>query len=361
MNLDNILKERNVPDLMTSLNGEKVTTKEQFAKRREELLEIIQKNEYGYMPGAPDKMEVEVTNEPPNFAAGKATKRELLFTLTVDGVTRSFPVVSVIPNNKKNVPAFVFMNFSFDSPDRYLPTEEIIDNGFAVFSFHAHGATSDNNDFTTGVAPLFARGERESTAPGKIAMWAWCAMRIMDYIETIEAIDKENVAVIGHSRLGKTALLAGALDERFKYVISNDSGCSGAAITRGKEGETVPVITNVFPFWFCPSYVEHANDFETLGYDQHFLMALTAPRYLMVGSAKEDLWADPASEFLGAYAASAAWRVLGKTGLVTKDEIPAPKTVLPEGDVLYQVRFGTHYMSREDWCEYMNFIKSKMN
>ena len=361
MILENILKERKVPDLMTNLAGEKVTTKEQFTARRKELLEIIQKNEYGYIPAAPDKMEVEITNQPPNFVAGKATRRDLLFTLTVDGVTRSFPVVSVIPNGAEKVPAFVFMNFSLDSPDKYLPSEEIVDNGFAVFSFHAHKATTDNADFTTGIAPLFTRGEREATAPGKIAMWAWCAMRVMDYIETLDVIDSDNVAVVGHSRLGKTALLTGAYDERFKYVISNDSGCSGAAITRAKVGETVPAITNVFPFWFCPDYVAHANDFESLEYDQHFLLALTAPRYLMVGSAKEDIWADPASEFLGAYAASPAWEIYSKRGLVCEDSIPAPKTVLPEGDVLYQVRFGTHYMSREDWGIYMDFIKSKMN
>ena len=353
MVIENIIKERNIPSLM-----EKGVD---FSARREQLKKILQEREYGYIPRKPDAMEVTVAKDYPNFCAGKAKKLDLNFSVTLDGVTCSFPVTSVIPLSEGKHPAFVFMNFAGECPDRYNPAEEITDNGFAIFCFHHSAATTDNGDFTTGVAPLFIRGEeREPTAPGKIAMWAWCAMRVMDYIETLDNIDLDNIAVIGHSRLGKTALVAGAFDERFKYVISNDSGCSGAAITRGKVGETVEVITNVFPFWFCPNYKTERDSFEDLGYDQHFLLALTAPRYLCIGSAKEDLWADPESEFLAAYLASEAWEQYGKVGLVTPDAIPTPKTVLPEGDVMYQLRFGTHYLSREDWGEYMRYIKSKM-
>ena len=354
------IKRRNIPELMTFLSGEAVKDEKSFLARREELKKILQEKEYGYIPGKPDKMTVDIEEKIPNFAAGKAKRLELTFNLTVGDVTCSFPAVSVIPKSEGPHPAFVFMNFSPDVPDKYHPAEELVDAGFAIFSFYHSAATTDNGDFTTGVAPLFIKGEREATAPGKIAMWAWCAMRVMDYIETLDSIDLSNVAVVGHSRLGKTALVAGAFDERFKYVISNDSGCSGAAITRGKVGETVEVITNVFPFWFCPNYTTERDNFENAGYEQHFLLALTAPRYLMIGSAKEDLWADPASEFLSAYMASEAWHIFGKRGIVAGDEIPEAKSVLSDGEVMYQVRFGTHYFSREDWGEYVNFIRAKM-
>ena len=360
MLITDALKGRNIPDLMTALSGEAVTDEKSFLLRREELKEIVQKNIYGYIPKKPDAMTVDSEIKYPNFAAGKAKRVELTFNVTVDGVTKSFPVTSAIPTCDGPHPAFIFMNFSKEVPDKYLPSEELVDAGFAVFSFNYSTATSDNGDFTTGVAPLFVGEERKPTDPGKIAMWAWCAMRVMDYVETLDCIDKDNIAIIGHSRLGKTALVVGAFDERFKYVISNDSGCSGAAITRGKVGETVEVITNVFPYWFCPKYKDERDNFENAGYDQHFLAALSAPRYLMIGSAKEDLWADPASEFLTAHLVSDAWRIYGKRGLVSGDEIPEAKTVLPEGEIMYQVRYGTHYLSREDWGEYVRFIKAKM-
>ena len=354
------LNGRNIPDLLTSFSGEKVTDIKSFLARKEEIKKLLQEKEYGFIPQPPEKMTVDAEEKFPNFAAGKAKRLELTFNVTVNGETRSFPAVSVIPKKEGPHPAFIFINFRPDVPDRLLPSEEIVDEGFAVFSFNYSTATTDNGDFTTGVAPLFVGEERRPTDPGKIAMWAWCAMRVMDYVETLDNIDLDNVAVIGHSRLGKTALLTGAFDERFKYVISNDSGCSGAAITRGNVGESVEYITDVFPHWFCPNYKDERDNFENAGYDQHFLLALSAPRYLMIGSAKEDLWADPKSEFLSAYIASDAWKLYGKRGLVAGDEIPEAKSVLPDGEVMYQVRYGTHYLSREDWGEYIKFIKSKM-
>ncbi len=360
MNIKQILDERNVPELMKLKTGRKIKNSADFAKRREELKKIMQEEEYGYIPAPPEAMKVE-TKDFPNFCAGKAVRKDLTFTVTIDGKDFSFPVISVIPKSDKPVPAFVFINFTPEfSNNRYLPIEEITDNGFALFVVHYNHITSDDGNFKNGIAPIFRRGRTKQTAPGKIAMWAWAAMRVMDYVQTLDSIDKDNIAVVGHSRLGKTALVCGGYDERFKYVISNDSGCSGAAITRGKQGETPEVITRVFPFWFCPRYAKNAKEFESGKYDQHFLMALTAPRVLMVGSAEEDLWADPESEFLGAAAASEAWKLLGRRGLVYGDEIPVAKCVLDEGDVFYHVRKGTHYLSREDWAIYMSNIKKCM-
>ena len=186
-------------------------------------------------------------------------------------------------------------------------------------------------------------------------------MRVMDYIETLDSIDKENVAVVGHSRLGKTAMVAGGFDERFKYVISNDSGCGGAAITRGKVGETFEWMAGVIPHWFCPRWLDKVKSGIELPYDQNFLAALTVPRHLMIGSAENDEWSDPESEFLNCASTNEAYALYGKNGLVYGDEIPKAKSVLGEGEALYHIRKGDHYFSREDWLVYMEYIDKKIS
>jgi len=359
--LSSKLKERKIPELLLDASGKPITTASTFELHRNELKKLLQEEEYGFLPERPDIMTVEAETTNSSFLAGKAIYTIYKFTVTVGEKTYAFPVRAVVPKGEGKHPAFIHINFRPDVPDLYQPTEEILDDGFAIFSFCYKELTSDDGDFTNGVASLFTDGKRGDCAPGKIAMWAWGAMRVMDFIETLDAIDAENVAVIGHSRLGKTALFAGALDERFKYVISNNSGCSGAAITRGKCGEDPETIARVFPFWFCPRYVNNSKKFSDYStYDQHFLLALSAPRYLLVGSAEEDLWADPESEFLSAYAASDAYKLYGLSGLITPDEIPKAKATLPLGEICYHVRHGAHFLSREDWRVYMEFIKSKM-
>jgi len=144
------------------------------------------------------------------------------------------------------------VNFRDDNPDRYQPTEEIIDNGFAVLTVCYKDVTSDDGDFTNGLAGvLFPDGKRGADDSGKISMWAWAASRLLDYAETLsDKLDLEKSVVCGHSRLGKTALVAAMFDSRFKFSYSNDSGCSGAALARGTTGETVEDICDRFPFWF---------------------------------------------------------------------------------------------------------------
>jgi len=348
---------RNLPELMKLNSGKQINNHFDFERRREEIKTILQEEEYGYIPPRPDHLSVELENEDSNFCAGKCIRRDLTFTVTFKEKTFSFPVISSIPKLSGRIPAFIFINFTAQAPDKYLPSEEICDNGFAVFSFCYSDITSNDANFKNGIAPLFRRTRARQSAPGKIAMWAWAAMRVMDYVQTLNQIDTDNIAIIGHSTLGKSALLAGGFDDRFKYVISNDSGCSGAAIMRGKCGESVSAISNAFPFLFCPRYTANAAKFEERGYDQHFLLALCAPRHLMIGSAEEDILSDPKSEFLSAYAASEAYRIYGFKGLSSVEGIPKAKSVICTDRILYQYRHGAPYMSREDWAEYINYIK----
>jgi len=352
---------RGIPDALRYNDGSRVNTPEDFERRREEIKEILAKEEYGYIPDKPVKLRAECVETDEKFLAGKAPLKKIILHAECKGGECSFPIYSVVPKKNGPHPAFVHINFRDSVPDRYMPSEELCDLGFAVFSFSYNDVSPDREDgFTEGIAALLSPKKRSSSAPGKIALWAWAAMRVMDYIETLPEIDKENVAVVGHSRLGKTALVTGGYDERFRYVISNDSGCAGAALERGKTGERIPDITENCPRWFCPNYVENAYRFAERGYDQNFLLALSVPRHIMIGSAKEDLWADPTGEFLSLLETNRAYSVYGMEGLVHENLIPKAKSILGEGDALYQIREGVHYFSREDWLAYTDFILRKM-
>ena len=220
--------------------------------------------------------------------------------------------------------------------------------------------TSDNDDYTNGLAGLiYPDGVRKNaTDSGKIMMWAWANMRVMDYAMQLPQLDHKNGAIAGHSRLGKTSLVTGMLDERFQYIISNDSGCSGTAITRGKVGEQISQITKRFPYWFCENYKKYV-DHNDLTFDQHMLLATIAPRTVLIGSAVEDVWADPDSEYLSCVAASFAWENLGEKGFVAPDRLPVVGADFREGNICYHLRDGLHYFSRRDWGVYMSIIQEK--
>lgn len=179
----------------------------------------------------------------------------------------------------------------------------------------------------------------------------------MDYACTVPEIDHDRIGVVGHSRLGKTALLAGALDERFFCAFSNDSGCSGAALARGTKGETVGKIYQNFPYWFCEKYGTYAEQEDTMPFDQHFLLAAIAPRRVYVASASQDCWADPENEYLSCIAAGEYYRNMGLKGFIRPDRDPVPGDCFGEGEIGYHLRAGTHYLSREDWGHFMEYMR----
>ena len=347
----------NLPDLLRFSDGKNVAGKEQWAERREEIKKIICAEEYGFLPPAPISVRWETIKTDSSFCAGKADLSAVLITAQLENGEFSFPINCVIPKTRRPCPAFLHINFRDLVPDRYMPSEEICDNGFAAVSFCYNDVTSDDGDFSDGLAGIIYKdSERTADSPGKIALWAWAAMRVMDYMQTLESIDKRNIAVVGHSRLGKTALLAGALDERFAFTISNDSGCSGAAVARGKIGEKIKDICNTFPYWFCENYRKYIDREETLPFDQHFLLSLIAPRKLYVASAEEDDWADPKSEFLSCAAAGKVYEFLGEKGFVCPDRFPLANESLHDGSIGYHVREGQHYLSRYDWRRFIEYI-----
>ena len=325
---------------------------------REKMLEILQTEEYGFMPKKPDAVSWKITEKYiPSFCAGKAISRKVDITVDINGGRFTFPVYASIPSKEGCHPFFVCINFRDCVPDRYIPVEEIVDNGFGVLSFCYNDVTTDNADFTNGLAGvLFKDGKRAPTDPGKIAIWAWAAQRVLDYAETLsDRLDLEKSVVCGHSRLGKTALVAAMFDERFKFSYSNDSGCSGAALARGTTGETVEDICDRFPFWFCENYKKYSKNESNMPFDQHYLIASIAPRYVLIGSAKEDAWAHPQSEQLACVAASPAF----KNGFQCENRFAEVGDEFFNGDIGYHMRKGTHYFSREDWSKLIKFVSLK--
>lgn len=322
---------------------------------REKMLEILQEQVYGKIPPAPESISFKTEEKVfPFFCAGKAVCNKITATCVINNEEFSFPFFASLPTDEKKHPFFIHINFDDSVFCKYMPIEEVIDNGFAVLSFCHNDVTKDNDDFSDGLAGvLFKNGARKPDDPGKIAMWAWAAHRVMDYAETMNhVLDLDCAVVCGHSRLGKATLLAAASDERFPFAYSNNSGCTGAALSRGKQGETVRFICNRFPYWFCENYQKYADNEQSMAFDQHYLVASVAPRRVLVGSASEDAWADPVSEQLCCFAASPAF----KKGFVCPDRRANIGEEFFHGDIGYHLRKGNHYFSREDWQKLIKFV-----
>lgn len=353
------LTKLRLPELLLFNDGSPVDTAEKAVRRQAEIKELLQAEIYGRFPKKA-AVAFELISRDEHAFANKAVQS--LYSLCFQELGGfSFPVRTVFPKCSEVPPLFVFMNFRDDLPDRYYPAEEIVDNGFAVASFCYKDVTSDDGDFGNGLSGALGIDRIKDDAAGKICLWAWAASETLDFVEILGGFDKNNVAVMGHSRLGKTALVVGAFDERFRFVFSNDSGCGGASVTRQKTGESVDAICSNFNYWFCPAYEKYRNNEEAMPFDQHFLLALSAPRQIVVSSADEDKWADPFSEFLCCAAVSPFYELFGGKGLICPDRLPEIGDAFFEGSVGYQLRGGSHYLSRADWQKYMEFMRLKMN
>jgi hypothetical protein len=389
-----------LPDPLLRVAGQKVISSEQWnAERRPELLRLFEAHIYGEVPQPARLLRptFEVHSEYQNALGGTAIRREVAILFSKNPHGPRMDLLIYLPKTAGralHVPTFLGLNFAGnhavhrdpgitlsrqwmrDDPNRGIaghratessrgadaaswPVERILARGYALATAYYGDVDPDYDDgFANGVHPLFYQPGQTHPGPGEwgsVAAWAWGLSRALDYLESAPEIDRTKVVLMGHSRLGKTALWAGAQDRRFAIVISVQSGCGGAALSRRDFGETVERINISFPHWFCTNFRRYNAHEDLLPIDQHELIALIAPRPVLICSAAEDLWADPKGEFLAAAAADPVYRLLGTDGLgVTEMPTPAPKQLV-KSTIGYHIRPGTHAVTADDWEAFMDF------
>jgi len=381
-----------VPDVLETFKGKKVkNVKKWERKRRPELLKFFNQNVYGEIPGELKYTSFDLVEESDNAFNGKALRKQVEISVQKNDLTLNFTILMYLPKTENKVPIFAGYNFygnhtvttdvnviiseawsrnneSFGIVNNQLTEqsrgvrtnrwaiEKIVDAGYGLATIYYGEIDPDKNDFSDGIHPFFYVDDQQQPASnewGSISAWAWGLSRAMDYFEADSKVDESKVIVFGHSRLGKTSLWTGASDQRFAGVISNNSGCGGAALSKRRFGETVWRINKSFPHWFCKNFRMYSKNEEILPTDQHGLIALIAPRPVYVASAEEDRWADPRGEFLSAYYATPVYELYGKKG-ISSNNMPNVNNPI-QNTVAYHIRTGKHDVTDFDWEQYIKW------
>jgi hypothetical protein len=394
-----------LPDPLVMLDGSRVSSAgEWHERRRPELLALFEEYVYGRYPREASQQRgpvgALVLFEDPNAFGGAGTLKEVELTIGPPEWPKIYLLVAT-PNGRTPAACFVGMNFGGNHllldddrvrlpqawmPDHYpgvvdhrataagrgteaetWPLGEIVKRGYAVVTFYCGDVQPDRPNVREGMRAtlsenaagdaLSAPVDIDKAETATIMWWAWGIHRAIDYLVTDKAIDPARIAVVGHSRLGKTALLAGAFDERVALTVANQAGCGGSGPSRHNDprAETVKIITEKFPHWFGANFTKFGDDPSRLPVDQNCLVALCAPRPVLFTAAAEDLWANPSGQFEVLRAATPTYELLGVEGLQAEAMPAADAPLLGEGRLGYWIRGGKHSMTPADWKVYMDF------
>jgi hypothetical protein len=381
-----------LPDALRFNDGSPVRCPEAWRRRRGELLELFAAHVYGTTPTLVATPRFDLVEEGTDALGGRAVRRQVRITVAVGTRSLSMDLLLYLPRGAsahQRVPVFLGLNFDGNHtvaadpairlPRRWThagdgkaapqaadtargraaaawPVETILARGYGLATmYYGDIEPDDPHGFADGVRGLFAAATAAGSGTwGALAAWALGLRWACTYLRGDPGVDPARVAVMGHSRLGKAALWAAAQDEGFALVVSNNSGCGGAALFRREFGESVARINDAFPHWFCPAFRQYDDREQELPVDQHMLLALMAPRPLYVASAQDDLWADPRGEFLAALGATPVYRLLGHEGLATREMPPAGRPV-PHGRIGYHLRPGGHGVTMYDWECFLEF------
>ena len=387
-----------LPSVLVGKDGKVIASADQWPEHRNYLLSLLADNEYGSMPKESVGIDVEKLDDGPAIHQGKEEpgirRRQFAVTLSQNGKVVRIDLLLWTPKESTQlVNCFVGLNFrgnqsTTDDPKVRLtsswcdarnpgvvnnrateasrasqgerwPIREIVGAGYGVATAHYGDIDPDFDDgFENGVHALFPEYRCTEKTPerwGSISAWAWGLSRIADVLTKTEGIHPEGMMVLGHSRLGKTALWAGANDERFKIVISNNSGCGGAALSKRCFGESVARINTSFPHWFNRNFRRYNDQEEKMPFDQHQLVAAIAPRPVYIASASKDLWADPQGELLSGHQANPAYALFGLNGGLP-NQLPAVNQSIGEA-VGYHLREGEHDLTPSDWMYFIQFAR----
>lgn len=383
-----------LPDPLTMLNGDRVDTIDAWQTRRvPQLKELFQHYMYGVLPAAPKNVSYTVVREVSDYFGGKATLREVDVSLGVAGAP-TLHLLSVVPRKPVGVasPVFVGLNFQgnhtvCDDPQIRLSTvwmpdrfpgvvhnrataasrgaqqdrwllEQTIDRGYAVVTCYCGDIDPDRPDPSDGVQPYFFSSDDADERWGTIAAWAWGLMRLVDYVTSRDEFDHARIIAFGHSRLGKTALVATAFDPRIALGIPHQAGCGGTSPSRGTVGESVERINTSFPHWFCGNFKQFNAEPARLPFDQHCLMALCAPRPILCSNAVEDQWANPDGQFDNLTAAAPVYKLFGVAATTPADKPPVGKLLTKK--LGYFIREGKHTVTSEDWTIFCDYADAQL-
>lgn len=391
------IPEFTLPVALEMENGNKISSISQWEeKRRPEILNLFEEKVYGKIPEDMAISSFEIIEESENALDNIAIRKQVVLRFKKNNKELEVNILIYLPKGTKKAPLFLGYNFygnqsvigdqaivlpkswvrnnkSFGVNDNKATdasrgaranrwaVKKIIAAGYGLATIYYGDIDPDKDDFSDGIHSLFY--EENQTKPkanewGSIAAWSWGLSKAMDYFEKDADIDNSKVIVMGHSRLGKTSLWAGATDQRFAVVISNNSGCGGAALSRRSIGETVKIMNTSFPHWCNENYKYYNDKVDELPVDQHMLISLMAPRPVYIASAQDDKWADPKGEFLSGYYASPVYNLFGKKGIISSE---MPKVNQPiHNDIGYHIRTGKHDVTDFDWEQYIQFANKHL-